>query len=182
MLIRHPTLNGANGIQVPNSPTAFACLNIMYNYLQILMYKYSVTIACQIYNTSRKYCEVYKASLTFLQTDTIMAHVLILGASGISGWAAVNQATTYPTPDTFARITGTTNRPLTVEQAHLPNDPRINLVSGIDFTKPVAQVISMLKEKIPNINTVTHVIYAGKTSICECTDDQHLTRSSLRPD
>ncbi|KAM5387026.1 hypothetical protein ACJZ2D_000319 [Fusarium nematophilum] len=87
------------------------------------------------------------------QRKTAMAHALILGASGISGWALVNQATRYPEKDTFSRITGTTNRPLTAEQARLPNDPRINLVSGIDFTRPVDEVVPLLKEKIPDIHT-----------------------------
>lgn len=94
-----------------------------------------------------------------------MAHLLVLGASGVSGWAAMHQATTYPTPTTFEKITGTTNRPVTKEQALLPADERrVRLISGIDFTKPVEEVKTLLRERIPDIDTVTHVIYAGKLS------------------
>ncbi|KXH49210.1 hypothetical protein CSIM01_12157 [Colletotrichum simmondsii] len=91
-----------------------------------------------------------------------MAHALILGASGISGWSLLNQARTYPTPTTFARITGTTNRPLTLEQARLPaDDPRLALVSGIDFTKSVDEVATALRDKIPDVETVSHVFYTA---------------------
>lgn len=94
--------------------------------------------------------------------DIKMAHALILGASGISGWSLLNQARNYPTPTTFARITGTTNRPLTLDQAHIPNDPRVQIASGIDFTKPAEEVARSLKEKIPDVSTVSHVFYTGK--------------------
>lgn len=94
-----------------------------------------------------------------------MAHALILGASGISGWSIVNQARLYPTPDTFTRITGTTNRPLTLQQAHLPEDPRLQLVSGIDFTKSVEEVVGLLREKIADVETVTHVFFTGMYSL-----------------
>ncbi|KAK1482338.1 hypothetical protein CABS01_14036 [Colletotrichum abscissum] len=94
-----------------------------------------------------------------------MAHALILGASGISGWSLFNQARTYPTPTTFARITGTTNRPLTLEQARLPaDDPRLALVSGIDFTKSVDEVAAALRDKVPDVETVSHVFYTGTYS------------------
>ncbi|CZR64353.1 uncharacterized protein PAC_14251 [Phialocephala subalpina] len=52
-----------------------------------------------------------------------------------------------PTPTTFSKITGTTNRPLGLEQAFIPAGPRINLVSGVDFTKNVDEVVEALKLK-----------------------------------
>ncbi|GKT50067.1 short chain dehydrogenase sol3 [Colletotrichum spaethianum] len=90
-----------------------------------------------------------------------MAHALILGASGISGWSLLNQACSYPTPTTFKRITGTTNRPLTLEKAQLPNDPRLHIASGIDFTKSVDEVALSLKQKIPDADTISHVFYTA---------------------
>lgn len=93
-----------------------------------------------------------------------MAHALILGASGISGWSILNQARRYPTPTTFSRITGTTNRPLSLERAQIPLDDRIQLVSGVDFTKAVDEVVTSLKEKIADVHTVTHVFFTGKHS------------------
>lgn len=91
-----------------------------------------------------------------------MAHALVLGASGISGWSLLNQARTYPTPTTFNRITGTTNRPFTLEQAHIPEDPRLQIVSGIDFTKSVDTVAKALKENIPDVDSVSHVFFTGR--------------------
>lgn len=94
-----------------------------------------------------------------------MAHLLVLGASGVSGWAVMHQALSYPTPTTFEKITGMTNRPMTKEKALLPaSEKRIRLVSGIDFTRPVDEVKDLLKEKVTDIDTVTHVIYTGKLS------------------
>lgn len=94
-----------------------------------------------------------------------MAHLLVLGASGVSGWAVMHQALSYPTPTTFEKITGTTNRPMTKEKALLPaNEQRVRLVSGIDFTRPVDEVKAQLTEKITDIDTVTHVIYTGELS------------------
>lgn len=90
-----------------------------------------------------------------------MAHALILGASGISGWSILNQARNYPTSTTFSRITGTTNRPLTLEKAGIPQDDRIKLISGVDFTKSVEEVASTLMEKLPDADTVTHVFFTA---------------------
>lgn len=91
-----------------------------------------------------------------------MAHALILGASGISGWSLLNQTRNYPSSTAFARITGTTNRPFTLQQAQLPEDSRIKIASGIDFTKSVDEVVGLLKKKVFDINTVTHVFFTGR--------------------
>ena len=88
-------------------------------------------------------------------------HALVLGASGISGWSLVYQALSYPTPTTFKSITGQTNRPLSVQEARLPNDPRISLVSGIDFSRSESEVKSILSSKIPNLSAVTHVFFTA---------------------
>lgn len=85
---------------------------------------------------------------------------LIFGASGITGWALMNEAVTYPSPETFARIIGLTNRPLSLDDAHLPKDPRIELYSGIDLTKD--NVEEQLK-KVPGIATITHIYFAAYT-------------------
>ena len=88
-------------------------------------------------------------------------HALILGASGISGWSLVSQALSYPTPTTFTSITGTTNRPLTIQEARLPNDSRIKLISGIDFSKSESEVKSSLESKIPHLGSVTHIFFVA---------------------
>ncbi|KAI4594920.1 hypothetical protein KJ359_007443 [Pestalotiopsis sp. 9143b] len=90
-----------------------------------------------------------------------MAHALIFGASGISGWSLFNQARSYPTTTSFARITGTTNRPLSLEQAQLPEDDRVQLVHGIDLTQSVDTVVRSLKDNISDVDTVTHVFFTA---------------------
>ncbi|KAF2008563.1 hypothetical protein BU24DRAFT_474988, partial [Aaosphaeria arxii CBS 175.79] len=90
-----------------------------------------------------------------------MSHALVFGASGISGWSLLNQLKDYPSPTTFSRITGLSNRPLTLEQAQLHTDSRYNLVNGIDLTKPVQEVARLLKEKIEDAEGITHVFYAA---------------------
>ena len=90
-----------------------------------------------------------------------MSHALILGVSGISGWSILNQIQEYPTKTTFSRITGTTNRPFSLQQARISPDPRISLVSGIDLTKSVPDVVKLLREKIPDVNTISHVFFTA---------------------
>ena len=90
-----------------------------------------------------------------------MSHALIFGASGISGWALLNEIISYPTPTTFAKITGLSNRPLTLKQAYLPHDLRLNLVNGVDLTKSVEEVVQMLKEKVEDVQTISHVFFTG---------------------
>lgn len=89
-------------------------------------------------------------------------HALVLGASGISGWAVLNQLRTYPSSDFWSRITGTTNRPFSFKQARIPEEERIKLVHGIDLTADVKQVEKQLREKVVDIDTVTHVFFTGK--------------------
>jgi hypothetical protein len=77
------------------------------------------------------------------------------------GWACVKEALSFPTSTTFAKVTGLTNRPLSIEQSKLPRDERLQLVSGIDLTGSVDSVKSSMKEKINGVETVTHVIFTA---------------------
>jgi hypothetical protein len=86
-------------------------------------------------------------------------HALVFGASGISGWSTVVQALSYPTPTTFASVTGVTNRPLSKAEALLPDDERIALVSGIDLSLTPQATIDTLKAKVPRIADITHVFF-----------------------
>ncbi|KAF4549239.1 Hypothetical protein D9617_22g065840 [Elsinoe fawcettii] len=90
-----------------------------------------------------------------------MAHALIFGASGISGWSLLNQTRIYPSQTSFTRITGTTNRPFTLKQAQIPADDRIKTASGINLTKPVNEIVATLKGKVADIDTVTHVFFTA---------------------
>ena len=86
-------------------------------------------------------------------------HALVFGASGISGWNTIVQALSYPTPTTFASVTGVTNRPLNKAEALLPDDERITLVSGIDLSLTPEVAIEALKTKVPRITEITHVFF-----------------------
>lgn len=87
---------------------------------------------------------------------------LVFGASGISGWAVTKCALSYPTPTTFSRVIGLTNRPLPLEKSGLPRDPRLELHSGVNLRGSLDEVKSQLQEKVPSLEDVTHVYYLGK--------------------
>ena len=88
-------------------------------------------------------------------------HALVLGVSGISGWSLLKQLRSYPTDSTWQRITGTSNRPFNFEKARITPEHRIKLVSGIDFTTSVQDVVRSLRENVEDIDTVTHVFFTG---------------------
>lgn len=86
---------------------------------------------------------------------------LVFGASGITGWALTNAALSYPTATAFKRVVGLTNRPLSVEEAGLPQDPRLHLYPGLDLSKD-SQSITDYLSTIDNIGETTHVYFACK--------------------
>ncbi|CAG8934657.1 unnamed protein product [Penicillium salamii] len=88
-------------------------------------------------------------------------HALVFGASGISGYSLLNQLCQYPTPTSWQRISGTTNRPFDLAQSGLPKDTRLRVYSGIDLTCSVDTIVQSLKEKIENVETVTHVFFTA---------------------
>jgi nucleoside-diphosphate-sugar epimerase len=89
-------------------------------------------------------------------------HTLIFGASGISGWSLMKQCLSYPSPSTFHRVTGLCNRHIEKETLLLPNDSRLNIVSGIDLTGSVEIVMEQLKTKVEDIMLVDIVFFCGK--------------------
>ncbi|KAK1147818.1 hypothetical protein N8T08_000331 [Aspergillus melleus] len=84
---------------------------------------------------------------------------LVFGASGISGWAVAKNVLSYPTSSTFSRVIGLTNRPKTIEESGLPQDPRLELHSGVNLQADMQSVMTQLQEKVPNLDEVTHVYY-----------------------
>ena len=95
-------------------------------------------------------------------------HALVFGASGILGWAIVNEIlNNYPEKGVYSKVTALTNRPLAIEDALWPNPdghrPELNIVSGIDLTKgTVEEVRAVLQARVPDIDSVTQVHYFGK--------------------
>jgi hypothetical protein len=88
---------------------------------------------------------------------------LVFGASGITGWAVVQEALKYPNPITFDKVIGLTNRPLTKSEALLPDDERLDLHSGIDLRGGASSIEAGLR-RIDGIQGVTHVYFAGNSS------------------
>ncbi|KAI9925587.1 hypothetical protein ASPWEDRAFT_52225 [Aspergillus wentii DTO 134E9] len=88
-------------------------------------------------------------------------HALIFGASGISGWSLMKQCLSYPTPSTFARITGLSNRPVDKKNLFLPDDARLNIVSGIDLTASTETVVTELRKKVPSVEDVDVVFFSA---------------------
>lgn len=88
-------------------------------------------------------------------------HALVYGASGISGWAIVNAILNdYPSKDTFTKVSALVNRPLTREMALWPDDPRLQIVSGIDLLKGSQEDLEKtIKDKVPDVDTVTQVYF-----------------------
>lgn len=88
-------------------------------------------------------------------------HALVFGASGISGWAVVNALLNgYPDADTFTRVTALTNRPLPQESSQWPPSEKFQAIDGIDLLAgEQADLDHALKQRVPGIDTVTHVYF-----------------------
>lgn len=88
-------------------------------------------------------------------------HALIYGASGISGWAIVNAIlNSYPSKEAFSRVTAMVNRPLTREMALWPDDPRLQIVSGVDLVKGSQEELEkQIKDKVTDVETVSQVFF-----------------------
>lgn len=87
---------------------------------------------------------------------------LVFGASGVSGWAFVNELLhDYPRPDTFQKIHALTNRPLSHATSQWPSSPLLHLVSGIDVLNGSQKDVETALRRIEGIEEVTHVYYLG---------------------
>ena len=92
------------------------------------------------------------------------AQALVFGASGVAGWAVVDQLIeNYPTHGTFSKVTALVNRSLNLEESYWPTSspsrPELELVSNIDLTEGTVEEFSAsLKKKVPDIASVTHVL------------------------
>ena len=107
-------------------------------------------------------------------------HALIFGATGIQGWAIVNQLLNdYPSADAFDRVTALSNRPVP-ENAIWPAGGKLQVTSGIDLLTDDDQegLEKMFKAKIANIDSVSHVFFCGKTCPA-CAEPLSLTRNSI---
>lgn len=91
---------------------------------------------------------------------------LIFGASGVTGWAFVNEMLNdYPKKGIWGKVYALTNRPLKQEDSLWPTDDRLEIVSGIDLLEGTQEDLEKtIKSKISGIEKVTHVYYLGMIS------------------
>ncbi|KUL86271.1 hypothetical protein ZTR_08338 [Talaromyces verruculosus] len=89
-------------------------------------------------------------------------HAIVYGASGLIGWAIVNQLlNSYPHAGAFSKVTAVTNRPMNLSETFWPEasqGPGLELVSGIDIV--FAANDDNLKEVEINRRMFTNVIRA----------------------
>lgn len=97
-------------------------------------------------------------------------HALVFGASGLIGWGVVNELLSgYPTKKTFAKVTAAVNRPVAASEMHWPSPspdrPDLQIATGVDLRHGSAEdLAAQLKQKVPGVETVTHVFYFGASS------------------
>ncbi|KAH7269019.1 uncharacterized protein BKA55DRAFT_498491 [Fusarium redolens] len=86
---------------------------------------------------------------------------LVFGASGVTGWSFVNEILNdYPEPNIWKRVHALTNRPLSLQQSQWPNDPRLNIVSGIDLLNGSQEELEAgIKSKVDKVEEITHAYY-----------------------
>lgn len=88
---------------------------------------------------------------------------LIFGASGVTGWSFVNEILNdYPEKGIWDGVVAMTNRPLKQEDSLWPADSRLQIVSGVDLLRSQDDIERALKEKVKDIEKITHVYYLGK--------------------
>lgn len=94
-------------------------------------------------------------------------HAVVIGASGLIGWGVVNELLS---PDSiaagiFGRVTAVVNRPInrhdTFWPVEHPSQPKLLLVDSVNLMDEEEKVIALLKDNIPDANTITHIFYFG---------------------
>jgi len=91
-------------------------------------------------------------------------HALVFGATGIQGWAIVNEIlNNYPNSEAFDRVTALSNRPFT-NNLLWPDSDKLLKISGLDLLANGGQngIERFLEYRIEDVATVTHVFFCGK--------------------
>ncbi|KAJ5786358.1 uncharacterized protein N7503_011570 [Penicillium pulvis] len=104
-------------------------------------------------------------------------HAIVFGASGLIGWALVNQLLSpYPSAGTFYKVTAITNRPIILSESHWPepgsNRPDLQLVSGIDLRHGDGPTLAeTLKRAVRDVESITHIYYLVFTAVEDDTEE-----------
>lgn len=88
-------------------------------------------------------------------------HALVMGASGITGWAIVNQLLRgYPRPGTFSKVSAVTNRPLRHEDTLWPKSNAVQMCSGLDvLSGSQNELETAFRSKVKDIENVTDLYF-----------------------
>ena len=88
---------------------------------------------------------------------------LVFGASGVTGWSFVNEILNdYPKKGIWEGVVAMTNRPLKQEDSFWPSDSRLQIISGVNLLASQEEIEGALKDKVKEVDKVTHVYYLGK--------------------
>ncbi|KAF1846254.1 uncharacterized protein K460DRAFT_386550 [Cucurbitaria berberidis CBS 394.84] len=91
-------------------------------------------------------------------------HALVIGASGLIGWAVVDQLLQpYPSPSPFRKVSALVNRPLELEDSFWPDsatgNPELGLISGVNLLCSDREFEDLLRDKVPDVASISHVYY-----------------------
>ncbi|KAL5333215.1 hypothetical protein BJX70DRAFT_381772 [Aspergillus crustosus] len=92
------------------------------------------------------------------------SHAIVFGAAGLLGWATLNQLlSSYPSSNSFSRVTAVLNRPVSESDLCLPSGPDrplLQIASGVDLLRGTGDDLAeQLREKVPDARGITHVFY-----------------------
>ncbi|TDZ17350.1 Short chain dehydrogenase sirQ [Colletotrichum orbiculare MAFF 240422] len=110
---------------------------------------------------------------------------IVFGASGVSGWAFVNELLQdYPAPGTWSKVYAHFNRPVSREETLWPNDDRLNVISGVDLLgSSVEEISNALRAQAPDIAEVTHAYFlaykANSAPLVEVKENEILLRRAI---
>ncbi|KAJ5777004.1 hypothetical protein N7520_000250 [Penicillium odoratum] len=109
-------------------------------------------------------------------------HAIVFGASGIIGWAVVNELLSpYPSIGLFSKVTAITNRPINLSESQWPESashrPDLQLVSGIDLRRGDGSALAEALKRVKDVEKVTHIFYLVFTAV---EDDIEEVSTNLR--
>jgi hypothetical protein len=109
----------------------------------------------------------YSTFLKSKMTTSPGHHAVVIGASGLIGWSVVNSLLEpYPAPSPFRKFTALVNRPLKLDDSFWPEEapgkPELTLASGVNLLCGDDEFEALLKEKVRDVESISHVYYFGK--------------------
>lgn len=94
-------------------------------------------------------------------------HAVVIGATGLIGWGLVNELLSADciVPSYFDRVTALVNRPIKTDKMFWPKphaqQPKLLVVDGVNIMDKEAKVRTLLRERVPDAETITHAFYFG---------------------